>query len=148
MTTPFRTCRECAHYLPISEFRLTKRGQEKRSVQCRKCHNRAERNRRQILKNKHSISEIRKLNNRIKRAASDRQVQVVCSQMVMAFGGVENFVQEWLKVWEIDREKGRAKCFSHIATVVRLIMWVDNHRNTYATMSDEELLERTDLLSS
>ena len=86
--------------------------------------------------------------NRIRRAASDRQVNALCQQMIVQFGGVDGFVTQWFSCWENDRALGRAKCFAHIAAVVRLIEYVDDHRTDYGALTDDEIEERIRAIQS
>ena len=59
--------------------------------------------------------------------------------MIKQFHGVDGFVKQWFSVWENDRALGRAKCFAHIAAVVRLIEYVDDHKPDYGQLTDDEL---------
>ena len=62
--------------------------------------------------------------------------------MITQFHGVDGFVTQWFSVWETDRAKGRAKCFAHIAAVIRLMEYVDDHKPNYGQLTDDELEER------
>ena len=62
--------------------------------------------------------------------------------MITQFHGVDGFVKKWFSVWETDQAKGRAKCFAHLAAVIRLMEYVDDHKPDYGQLSDGELVER------
>ena len=149
VTFTTRTCRECFEIKPLSQFRFTNRQAGQRSTQCRACHNRRERLRRAAQKKKGLEKQVTAFTNRIRRAASDRQVNALCQQMIVQFGGVDGFVKQWFSCWENDRALGRAKCFAHIAAVVRLIEYVDDHRPDYRGLTDDEIERRIEeILSS
>ena len=142
VTFTSRTCRECFEIKPLSHFRFTNRQSGQRSTQCRTCHNRAEKERRSAKAKSNRVKAISNAANKLRRGPSDNQVRAICRRMIDQFGGVDGFTQQWFSVWETDRAKGRAKCFAHIAAVVRLIEYVDDHRTDYGRLTDDELAER------
>ena len=148
VTSSHRVCSYCMNSRPISEFRHYNREKNQRSRECRLCHNRRERLRRAAQKKKGLEKQVTAFTNRIRRAASDRQVNALCQQMIVQFGGVDGFVKQWFSVWETDRAKGRAKCFAHIAAVVRLIEYVDDHRTDYGRLTDDEIERRIEEIIS
>ena len=62
--------------------------------------------------------------------------------MITHFQGVDGFVKQWFAVWETDQAKGRAKCFAHVAAILRLVEFVDDHKPDYGKLTDDELEER------
>ena len=148
MVTSHRTCRECFEFKPVSQFRFTNRHAGKRSTQCRTCHNRAEKIRRSAKAKSNRVKAISNAANKLRRDPSDNQVRAICQQMIIQFHGVDGFVKQWFSVWETDRAKGRAKCFAHIAAVVRLIEYVDDHRTDYGRLTDDEIERRIEEIIS
>ncbi|MDA9718122.1 hypothetical protein N9U65_01470 [Planctomycetaceae bacterium] len=141
MVTSHRTCRECFEIKPVNEFRFLSKQTEDRSTQCRTCHNRAEKIRRSAKAKSKRVKAISNAANKLRRDPSDNQVRAICQQMITQFHGVDGFVKQWFSVWETDRAKGRAKCFAHVAAVVRLIEYVDDHRTDYRARTDDEIEE-------
>ena len=139
MVTSDRTCRECFEIKPLSQFRFTNTQSGQRSSQCRTCHNRAEKIRRSAKVKSKRVKAISNAANKLRRDPSDNQVRAICQQMITQFHGVDGFVKQWFSVWETDRAKGRAKCFAHIAAVVRLIEYVNDHRTDYGALTDDEI---------
>ena len=148
MVTSDRTCRECFEIKPLSHFRFTNRQSGQRSSQCRTCHNRAEKERRSAKVKSKRVKAISNAANKLRRDPSDNQVRAICRQMITQFHGVDGFVKQWFSVWETDRAKGRAKCFAHIAAVVRLIEYVDDHRTDYGRLTDDEIERRIEEIIS
>ena len=142
MVTSDRTCRECFEIKPVNEFRFLSRQTGNRSTQCRTCHNRAEKIRRSAKAKSNLVKAISNAANKLRRDPSDKQVRSICQQMITQFHGVDGFVKQWFSVWETDRAKGRAKCFTHISAVIRLMEYVDDHQPGYGQISDDELEER------
>ena len=142
MVTSDRTCRECFEIKPLSHFRFTNRQSRQRSSQCRTCHNRAEKERRSAKVKSKRVKAISNAANKLRRDPSDNQVRAICRRMIDQFGGVDGFVKQWFSVWETDQAKGRAKCFAHIAAVIRLMEYVDDHKPNYGQLTDDELEER------
>ena len=68
--------------------------------------------------------------------------------MIDRFGGVDGFTQQWFSVWQTDRAKCRAKCFSHVAAILRLVEFVDDHKPDYRKLTDDELEERVRQIQS
>ena len=148
VTFTSRTCRECFEIKPLSHFRFTNRQSGQRSTQCRTCHNRAEKERRSAKVQSKRVKAISNAANKLRRDPSDNQVRAICKQMITQFHGVDGFVKQWFSVWETDRAKGRAKCFAHIAAVVRLIEYVDDHRTDYGRLTDDEIERRIEEIIS
>ena len=148
VTFTSRTCRECFEIHPLSQFRFTNRQSGQRSTQCRTCHNRAEKERRSAKVKSNRVKAISNAANKLRRDPSDNQVRAICQQMIAQFHGVDEFVKQWFSCWENDRALGRAKCFAHIAAVVRLIEYVDDHRTDYGALTDDELERRIEEIIS
>ena len=142
VTFTSRTCRECFEIKPLSQFRFTNSQTGDRSTQCRTCHNRAEKIRRSANAKSNRVKAISTAANKLRRDPSDNQVRAICQRMINQFGGVDGFTQQWFSCWENDRALGRAKCFAHIAAVVRLIEYVDDHRTDYGRLTDDEIERR------
>ena len=148
MVTSDRTCRECFEIKPLSQFRFTNRQAGQRSTQCRTCHNRAEKIRQSAKAKSNRVKAISNAANKLRRDPSDNQVRAICQQMIAQFHGVDGFVKQWFSVWENDRALGRAKCFAHIAAVVRLIEYVDDRRTDYGALTDDEIERRIEQIIS
>ena len=142
VTFTSRTCRECFEIQPLSHFRFINRRTGDRSTQCRTCHNRAEKIRRSAKAKSKRLKAISNAVNKLRRDPSDDQVRAICHQMIDQFHGVDGFVKQWFSCWENDRALGRAKCFAHIAAVIRLMEYVDDHQPNYEQLTDDELEER------
>ena len=113
------------------------------------CHNRAERIRRSAKSQSRRENLISNTANKLRWDPSDKQVRAICQSMIMQFGGVDSFVKHWFACWQTDRAKGRAKCFAHIAAVLRLMEFVENHKANYGPLTDDEIEERVrDIQSS
>ena len=142
VTFTSRTCRECFEIKPLSQFRFLNRQTGDRSTQCRTCHNRAEKIRRSAKAKSNRVEAISNAVNKLRRDPSDNQVRAICQQMITQFHGVDGFVKQWFSVWETDRAKCRAKCFAHVAAILRLVEFVDNRRTDFVGLTHDELEER------
>lgn len=135
-------CEHCLLPQPAENFRFRYRDRPVRLRQCRACHNDAERKRRAYRRAKSTRRELAKALTKMRNQKSDQQVKALCREMVGRFGGVTGIVNAWTRSLARDMETGGHAAFRHLAAMVRLTQYCDQHRPDYSTMTDEELLER------
>lgn len=118
-------CRECLRPKAIDEFRRRSQGGTQRIRQCRSCHAYAERLRRYGKRSAGHNREMRKMLTRLRRARSQREVEIVCAAMVAAFGGPQRFLARWTRQAAAELPKGGLAAFRHLDAILRLIRYSD-----------------------
>lgn len=114
-------CRQCFSAKPADEFRRRRPGHDQRILQCRSCHAQAERLRRRAKRSRAARQAVNRTLSRLKRAKSERQVEVVCEEMIKGFGGITGFVHSWRVILARDLDMGGFAALRHIDAVLRLI---------------------------
>lgn len=116
--------------------------------QCRQCHNDLERWRRATARAKGGRRRMANHLAAVRNARSERRVQTLCEAMVQGYGGMEGFVQAWLRCLEADLERGGLAAVRHLEAVIRLIQHCESSRPNYAQMTDAELESLAEALAS
>ena len=107
--------------------------------QCRDCHNRAERVRRAVRRNRLNRRQTSKLLTAIKNQRSDLGVKALCRDMAARFGGVDGIVEKWHRSLDADLPKGGYAAFRHLAAIIRLSQYCERNKPDYGAMTDDEL---------
>lgn len=118
-------CRDCLRPKAIDEFRRRCQGGTQRIRQCRSCHAYAERLRRYGKRSAGHSREMRKMLTRLRRARSQREVEVVCAAMVTALGGPQRFLARWTQQAAAELPNGGLAAFRHLDAILRLIRYLD-----------------------
>lgn len=135
------TCRDCGETKPATEFRLRCAGGATRTRQCRACHCRAEKLRRQAKRSRQHRQAVNRELARIKRAKSARQIGAVCGELIGAFGGPEGFSAAWQACLQVDLARGGYAALRHLEAVLRLIQHCETLPRPASELSDKELLQ-------
>lgn len=134
-----RLCEACFQIWPLEDFRRRKRGSDKRMRQCRRCHNEVERLRRAAARSRLGKRRMAQDLAKVRNAASENRVKLVCAAMVAGYGGTEGFVNAWLRCLDRDLEKGGLIALRHLEAALRLVQHCEEERPDYRRMSDSEL---------
>lgn len=78
---------------------------------------------------------------KVRDAASNQRVKVLCAAMVAAYGGTEGFVNAWLRCLGGDLAKGGFPALRHLEAVLRLVQHCEANRPNYKQLTDEQLIE-------
>jgi hypothetical protein len=135
-------CERCLVRQPRKEFRRRYRDRQERLRECRTCHNRAERLRRQAIRDKWSRRDMAKAMNKLKNCSANVRVPVFCAEMVQHFGGADGFLEAWKACIDLDMKKGGLPAFRHLAVLLKFMEYCEPKQVDYSSMTDEELLDR------
>jgi hypothetical protein len=128
--TEARICTNCLTEKPLTEFRLRSRnGSTKRQKQCRACHNFSERLRLETKREKSRQRDVGKHLTQLSRARSQAQVQLLCSQMLDQFGGVQGFIDVWSTYQQQAIKKGGFGAYRCIKTLLQMIKYCQSNAN-------------------
>ncbi|MGI9447744.1 MAG: hypothetical protein ACR2NI_08840 [Pirellulales bacterium] len=122
-------CRDCGLKKELNEFRRRKKGSEARVHQCRKCHALEERLRSQTKRCETNHYTACKALSALKKAKSARQVEIICSQMIRQFGGINRFCDTWKEQLARDLQRGGLAAMRHIDAVIRILQHCDDQQN-------------------
>ena len=136
-----RLCESCLEVRPLGEFRRRKRGDECRVRECRRCHNERERRRRAAARAGQNRRRMASDLARVRDAASNERVRLVCAAMIRAYGGTEGFVGAWTDCVRRDLARGGYAALRHFEATIRLVQHCEQRGPDYRAMSDEELLD-------
>jgi hypothetical protein len=132
-------CRDCGVRKDATEFRPRHAGGSKRTRQCRACHCKAEKLRREAKRSRQHRQAVNRQLARLKQAKSARQVGAVCEQLIGCFGGLEGFTTAWRACLEADLARGGFAALRHLEAVLRLVQHWEEEQPDYSQMSEAEL---------
>jgi len=142
-------CVYCLSEYPLQQFRHRNKRSGNRFKQCRLCHNKAERLRRQHKRDWLNKRELRLHLTSLKNQRTTRGVERVYLELCQKFGGTAGLIQMWSQAMEKDMAEGGFKAYRHIASILLLMEYCEDtqpDKPDYSQMSDEQLIEKTALL--
>ena len=143
--TGVRRCLYCLVECPVDQFRHRRRGKDRRTTECRLCHNQSERLRRQRKRRWLTQRQFDQYLTSLKNQRTARGIERVYLELTKKCGGTEGLVSMWTSTMEKDVAEGGFRAYRHIAAMIRLMQHYENaqpDKPDYSTMPDEELLIR------
>ena len=141
-----RTCRYCFRRQPISEFRRRAKGSDVRELMCRRCHNKAERQRRELRKLKRSKRAMARFNQHVARESNHNAIAEFVRSLLQEFGGLEATASAWLRHFQESKLGGKDRGNAFVAVAKLIAASEAVHQEVVEEMTDQELLEHSERL--
>lgn len=125
LSPPTRTCNKCGEPFPLEEFRRRRKGGTEREGDCRDCHNKALRRRR----DRHRVRRLR-LDVRCLCSAGERpdKIRAIVTAMLSRFGGVHRLTELWYSSLQLAAEHrpGSAYAVQSMQAILRMLTLLES----------------------
>ena len=116
-----RRCCQCLEQKALSEFRLVRKGCERRRTDCYQCHNRREAERKRHHRRKVQGFVVQKASASICQAADAKRIAAIAESLIAESGGWTKFVEVWRHTFQMAQEQRRYRRLLHMLISVSKI---------------------------